>query len=423
MRIAFVLGAFPALSETFVINQITGLIDRGHDVDIYAVHPRREEHVHQVVKEYDLTSRVRYDYVASSPARRLLKAVELLARSSPEQLRVRLKSLDAVSFGNYASRLRLICATAAFDRKQNYDIIYCHFGPNGVKGSFLRKIGALSGKLVVVLHGTDVMVVPDQMDRRCYEEALAGADLLMPISPRWNHLLLNMGCDARKIITHSMGIDCQKYQPLPERKQSTDINIISVARLVEKKGLELGIRAFARLHREKPNVRYTIVGDGPLLGELKNVARQEKVEQFVTFKGALPENELIPLLQSSQFMLCPSLKAADGDIEGVPVAIMEALACELAVVATDHSGIGELIEHGVTGMLSNERDLDDIYGCLRSIADDPESANRLGRNGREGVCRKHDINLLNNRLAEILTALCHAPDTVQQAFATQGTLV
>lgn len=204
-----------------------------------------------------------------------------------------------------------------------------------------------------------------------------------------------------------MGIDCQKFSP--HRIVPTDqrpLRILTVARLVEKKGIEHGIKAFAKMRAQIPRATYTIAGAGELLQGLKELTRRLSLDESVVFTGGIAEDRIVDLLLSSDIFLYPSLTAADGDIEGIPVAIMEALACELCVVATAHSGIPELIEDGRNGLLAPEKCDQALADRLIQLAQTPELRRKLASRAREGILRNHNIDMLNDRLEQIFQALC-----------------
>ena len=407
MKIAFIVGPFPALSETFILNQMTGLLQRGHEVDIYAIHNPQESAVHPCVAEYDLLTRVYYDHTPQDKVERVFKAARVLLRSKRHTGLSKLRALNPLRYGKNAGSLRLICATSPFDRKRNYDVIHCHFGPNGIKAAQLREIGMLSGKIVTAFHGSDISQYPRQQGKNVYKHLFDSDSLFMPISSRWNKQLEDLGCDLAKVVVHPMGIDCQKFAP--NRVTHTDqrpLRILTVARLVEKKGIEYGIKAFAKLHAQLPDATYTIAGTGELSAALKQLARRLSLDHSILFTGGISEDQVIDHLRSSDIFLYPSLTAADGDIEGIPVAIMEALACELCVVATAHSGIPELIEDGRNGLLAPERCDQALAERLIELAKTPELRRKLESRARDGILCNYNIDKLNDRLEQIFQSLC-----------------
>jgi colanic acid/amylovoran biosynthesis glycosyltransferase len=180
------------------------------------------------------------------------------------------------------------------------------------------------------------------------------------------------------------------------------VNLISIARLVEKKGLEYAIRAVGNLAGRGLNVQYKIVGDGPLRRQLEDMVQHEKLGDVVHILGWRSHGEVIHLLDEAHVLLAPSVTSSDGDQEGIPVALMEAMAQGLPVVSSLHSGIPELVEDGVSGFLVQERDIDGLAKKLGDLVEHPHLWQELGRRGREFVEKNHNVGVLNSRLVEIL---------------------
>ena len=131
---------------------------------------------------------------------------------------------------------------------------------------------------------------------------------------------------------------------------------VQACRLIAKKGLPTTLRAFALFPAEHSGARLTVAGEGPLLGELEELAASLGIAASVRFAGFLSQRELGELLGSAHFFLHPSEQGLDGDQEGVPNGLLEAMAYGVPVLATRHGGIPEAVEHGVSGMLVAERD-------------------------------------------------------------------
>ncbi len=172
--------------------------------------------------------------------------------------------------------------------------------------------------------------------------------------------------------------------------------------MVEKKGLEVGLRAFALLRRELPGATWHIVGDGPLRPHLEALRQQLSLADSVLLHGTLPHPEARRVLDQAHILVAPSVTAQDGDQEGIPVVIMEAMAAGLPVVSTRHSGIPELVEDGVTGLLVPERDPEALAQALRRLVLDAPGWPEMGRRGRAIVERDYNTRRLNDRLEQTL---------------------
>ena len=264
MKIAFLVGQFPALSETFVLNQITSLIERGHAVSIFAERRSTETEEHPDVARFDLRRRTRYESMPGFLAR--ASALPGIIRRDGASVR----ALNVAHFGRHAASLRLAWSTTLFERARAFDIIQCHFGALGLKAVLLRAAGALKGKIVTAFHGEDITNYPGRFYGNIYAPLFASGDLFLPISARWNGTLELLGCPSERIRVHRMGVDCSRFAASrPREESSRPFRFVTVARLVEKKGVADAIRAIARLSLP---CEYVVVGDGPLRSSLEDLA-------------------------------------------------------------------------------------------------------------------------------------------------------
>ncbi|MGD1913662.1 MAG: glycosyltransferase [Rivularia sp. (in: cyanobacteria)] len=402
MRIAFIVTFFPALSETFILNQITGLIDRGYEVDIYADDSRKELKVHPDVEKYSLINRTYYNDIPTNKLLRLLNGIRLLLANFHKNPIVLLRSLNFFKYGKNAISLRLLyMAILMQHQKQSYNIIHCHFGYNGLAGVILRDIGAIQGKVITTFHGIDVTNYVKNKGERAYDLLFQLGNIFSPVSELWKRRLIELGCNG-DIIVHRMGIDCSKFSFIARKLRANGVvQIVTIARLVEKKGVEYAIRAIAKLASSKTNLNYTIVGDGPLKESLQQLIKELGVDRIVTFVGLKQQQEVIEILKNSDIMLAPSVTSFDGDREGIPVVLMETMAMGLPIISTLHSGIPELVENGVSGFLTPERDVDALAEKLNYLVENPEIWNNMGAAGRAFVEEHYNIDKLNDKLVEI----------------------
>lgn len=409
LRIAIFVHEFPALSETFVLNQVTGLLDLGHEVTIFAIGPRRDPLVHPDVLSYGLHERLHYRDMPASRVERLLKMPGIVFRWPPGHRKSLLKSLNLSRYGGDARSLSLLYWSNRLSKHADFDIIHCHFGTVGREVAFLREIGAIRGKLVVSFHGVDMSVCVgggEQIYRHLFEHG----DMFLPISDRWKRRLIEMGSDPARTWVHRMGVDIQRFpfqagSSAPGRPGE----ILSIGRLVEKKGIEYGLRAVASLLSRGVPVRYSVVGDGPLRARLESLACELGISHAVAFLGYQDQERVVELVRASDVLLAPSVTDSKGDQEGIPVALMEAMASGVPVVSTYHSGIPELVTSGVTGFLAEERDVEGLARALHDLIEDSALCKRIAVAGREKVAAAFDVHVLNKQLEAHYHALVAAP--------------
>lgn len=400
MKIAFIVSGFPALSETFILNQITGLLDMGYDVEIFADFNPKEKKVHSDVEKYQLMRRVHYFNIPHNRIKRILKAIFLIIKNFHKAPLKILKSLNVFRYGKTALSLRLLYTLIPFLDKK-FDIIHCHFGPNGIIGVHLKEIG-ISGKYITSFHGYDVNSYPKIMGKNVYNVLFKNGDFFTTNTNFTKQQVVKLGCDEKKIIILPVGLRVEKFKFSIRKIQPREpIKILTVGRLVEKKGHEYAIKAIAKIVKKHKNIKYIVAGDGPLRANLENLALKLGIMNHVEFLGAVEQNEVLNLYQQAHIFILPSVTASNGDREGQALVLQEAQATGLPVVSTLHNGIPEGVLEGKSGFLVPEKDVDALAERLEYLIEHPEIWPEMGKYGRKFVEEKYDIKKLNQKLVEI----------------------
>lgn len=404
MKIAFFVRFFPVLSETFILNQITGLIDRGHDVDIYASRPRSVDFqvVHADVERYHLMERTRY--FCDMPRNYFLRVLKTLAliikRRAWLHPMVLLSALNVLKFRREAMSLRILYVATLLAGKE-HAVVHCQFGNLGLDVLPLKQIGAISGKLVTSFRGNDLTGCL-QTKRICYRRLFSEGDLFFPVCEGFRQRLIKNGCSPTKIIVHRSGVDLAKLQySVRRRTEGEPTKLVSIGRFVEKKGFTYAVKAIARIIGSGYKVSYSLIGDGELRAYLEQLIDQLGVGDHIRLPGCMPHSEVVLYLRNSHLLLAPSVTGTDGDQEGIPNVLKEAMAMGIPVISTLHGGIPELVDNGKSGFLVPERDVEALADRVAYLMDHPEKWPEMGVNGRKCIEKYYDINRLNNTLVEL----------------------
>ncbi|ENR5681624.1 colanic acid biosynthesis glycosyltransferase WcaL [Escherichia coli] len=406
MKVGFFLLKFPLSSETFVLNQITAFIDMGFEVEIVALQKGDTQNTHAAWTKYNLAARTRW--LQDEPTGKVAK----LRHRASQTLRGihRKNTWQALNLKRYGAESRnlilsAICGQVA--KPLHADVFIAHFGPAGVTAAKLRELGVIRGKIATIFHGIDISsrevlnhYTPE------YQQLFRRGDLMLPISDLWAGRLQKMGCPREKIAVSRMGVDMTRFSPRPVKAPATPLEIISVARLTEKKGLHVAIEACRQLKELGVAFRYRILGIGPWERRLRTLIEQYQLEDVVEMPGFKPSHEVKAMLDDADVFLLPSVTGADGDMEGIPVALMEAMAVGIPVVSTLHSGIPELVEADTSGWLVPENDARALAQRLAAFSQlDTDELAPVVKRAREKV--EHDFNqqVINRELASLLQAL------------------
>ena len=415
-RVLVVTGEFPKLSETFVINHITGLIELGLDVTIFAEHRGGADQWHRDVDRYRLMDKVLWygmpealrsarDHLSRTSKEIQRNIRDLTERASivglpPPMDEVARQLMDEQARTDL--KLRLFHAAEVLNnRGAPFDIAHCHFGHRGLFASELKKMGVLDAKIAVSFHGIDVTEHIRRKGIHVYDALKKQADLSLPISNFFRERLLKLGMSPQSTLVHHVGIDCDTFRFRPRVPNGRgQIRILTVGRLVPKKGVEYAIRAVDALVKDMPSreITYDIIGDGPEHSRLVKLAGELGLGDVITFHGSLPHDEISGWMAKSHIFLAPSVTGQDGDMEGIPTTIMEAMASGMPVVSTLHSGIPELVQDGETGLLCAERDYKALAEKLKLFCANPEIWPEFGSSARKVVEKDFNIAKQNARV-------------------------
>ncbi|MFE4104667.1 glycosyltransferase [Almyronema epifaneia] len=406
MKVAFIVGEFPVLSETFIINQITGLLDRGYSVDIYADCPGDWSKLHGDVIAYNLRSRTHYlPEVPSNLFWRAIKGGGLLAKRLMQAPGETLRSLNFVKYGEPALSLWLLY-TLIPHFAQRYDIIHCQFGTVSFRGMAFQTINAPTAKLLTMFRGQDISRFIQLKGPHIYDRLFQVGDYFLANCKFFQQRAIELGCPPDKIRVHGSGLDCSRF-PFQARNLPSNgsVRVATVGRLVDKKGIEYAIRAIAKCRQTYPKLEYWIIGEGPLRSSFEQLIESLNLSENVKLLGKKSQEELIALLQQTHLFVAPSVTASDGDQDAPVNVLKEAMAMGLPVISTFHGGIPELVEDGISGFLVPERDAAAIAAKLRYLIDHPERWPAMGQAGRAFVEKHYDLSDLNDRLAELYQQL------------------
>jgi colanic acid/amylovoran biosynthesis glycosyltransferase len=292
-------------------------------------------------------------------------------------------------------------ALVAALQKTDACVLHIYFGQIAVH--LLPLIRAWKKPSIVSFHGADVTV---DMNKPAYREAtlriLQAVKLVLVRSESLRRLVVDLGCDPNKIEVQRTGIPMQQF-PFLERDfpKNGEWRFVQAGRLIEKKGLPVTLRAFSTFLKQHPSARLTIAGEGPLFPDLQKFTRELRVTDRVSFTGFISQEQLREIYYRSHIFLHPSQTGRDGNQEGIPNSMLEAMATGLPVFATEHGGIPEAVENGASGVLVPERGDEVLARALLNAAQEPGLLSRIARSGAESVRKNFDLQQQAQRLEDI----------------------
>jgi glycosyltransferase involved in cell wall biosynthesis len=293
---------------------------------------------------------------------------------------------------------------ASYLRREDVSVVLAEFGHTGAK---LQDACAVADiPLVVHFHGYDAYSTAIlEKYGASYRRMFSTCAAVVAVSEDMKRQLLRLGVPAEKLVLNSYGVDCERFAGA--RPGSAPPAFVAVGRFVEKKGPHLTLLAFRKVLQSCPEARLRMVGDGPLLAVCRDIVKGADLAGSVELPGALSHAEVAECLRSARAFVQHSVRSSTGDSEGTPVAVLEACAAGLPVVATRHAGITEAVIDGTTGFLVEERAVDSMAERMIELARAPRLADRLGRAGREHMRAHYTIDQNISGLWQILCDAAH----------------
>lgn len=273
-------------------------------------------------------------------------------------------------------------------------LVHAHYGPAGLRMLFLGL------PLLVTFHGFDTSSLPatDPSYRRALPHLFQHAAGVLAVSETVRERLVRLGCPEDRLHVIPMGVPV--LPPRPRLAHGGDVRAITVARLHPVKGVPDLVDALGKARALGAPLSLDIVGDGPERAEVERRIDAGGLRGTVRLHGTCAPAEVARLLGESDLFALNSRTTPDGDAEGLPVSVLEAMEASLPVVATRHGGIRDAVEDGRTGLLVEERDTSAFAAALARVAGDPALRGRLGAAGRARVEREFDLERCAARLLE-----------------------
>ncbi len=390
-RVGYVLKMYPRFSETFIVNEILALEAAGERLDIFSLRLPVDGRFHEQLA--DVRAPVTYLPHQLKPAE-LWEVLQRGLHALP-RLSVDLPDVLALGVNDAACAVQL----AMLVRDLGITHLHAHFA--SVATDVARVAARLAGVgYSFTAHAKDIYhesVEPARMRRK-----LADASAVVTVSDyNRRHLQQTYGHAADHVVRIYNGINLEQFSFDPPRDRPPVV--AAVGRLVEKKGFTHLVDAVAEMVRADRDVRLDIVGAGDQQPALRAQVAALGLADEVRFLGALPQAQVREVVRSAAALAAPCVVGADGNRDGLPTVLLEAMALGTPCVATPVTGVPEAVRHGETGVIVPEADGHALAGALSTLLDDAALRRRLAANARALVEWEFDIRRNSARLREILT--------------------
>ncbi len=379
LRIAYLVKMYPRFSETFIVNEILAHEAAGVDIQIVSLRSPVDGRYH----EDHARVRAGVTYVPSGElkATGLWQLLHTTAARFPNAWRI-LAEEPALDMADMCQAMWL--APVLVDR--GVDVVHAHFG--SVAATVARLVYRLTGiPYLFTAHAKDIY--HDTVDAADLRAKLADAAAVVTVSDyNLDHLRTTFGRDAERVVRIYNGLPLQRftYAAPVDRPR----HIVAVGRLVEKKGFDVLVDACRILCERGVPFTCDIVGSGPDEAALRRQIDAAHLDDVVRLVGPRPQGDVITAVQQASVFAAPCVVGKDGNRDGLPTVLIEAMALGTPCVSTDVTGIPELVQDGVTGLLVAQNDARALADALERLLADDDLRVRLALSARDRIERHFD---------------------------------
>jgi glycosyltransferase involved in cell wall biosynthesis len=390
-KIVYIIGTFPSLTMTFIDREVRTLRQWGVDLQVVSVR-KPAPGMPLSLEQRQLQQGVLYLlpvkwwslilgnlYFALFRFRVYVQTLFYLATRPHPDLRSRWMTWLHFAEGVYAAHLL---------RKRSFDQLHAHFADRAATVALVAS-RLLGIPYSLTAHANDIYVKPVLLCEKMSEARF------VTTCTRYNytHLLRLMGEGfGNKLHLVYHGLDLTRYRLVSSFSTRDRPLLLSVGRLTEKKGFAYLIDACGHLKNQGYDFECHIIGEGPLRPELEQQIDRLRLQDRVTLCGALAHEAVVDKYREATLFVLPCIVAEDGDRDGIPNVLIEAMAMQLPVVSTYHSSIPELVEDGTSGFLVPPKDKEALAEALVRLLDNRALCTELGQNGREKVLKDFDLD-------------------------------
>lgn len=385
-RLGYLLRMYPRFSQTFIVNEILELERQGADLSIGSLRKPDEGLFHESFARV----RTRADYFPETvfePGSGHWQGQWELMRQGPLRFARHVTSTAlrrSIGWIEWLQAYHVVRWAA----KRRIGHVHVHFGTEEATVAMLaRRLGGPTYSLT--LHAFDIF--RDNVDRRLLTEKINGSAFTVTVCESNRRFLVNTlpRLEPSRVRVNYNGVDLSRFRDegLPREPRS----ILSVGRLIEKKGFRYLIRAVALLRDQGFATTCTIVGDGRDKKSLEEECKELGVGELVRFAGAMTQDAVRDAMQRTACFVLPCVQAKDGNVDALPTVLLESLGCGCPCVSTSISGVPEILEHEVSGLLVEPGDVEALARAIRRVLDEPGLARRLALQGRARSEERFDV--------------------------------
>ena len=406
-EVAFIVTYFPTVSETFIVNQINGLIDAGYNVRLFAYNKVDSEIIHESLKQHGLLQKV--NYFMKPPVSKLSRLITFFKWTLQHIFKIKwrlfFKSINVFEFGKDAYTLKLFFEAQWFLVPFDFKLIHAHFGMNGNRIAYLKSCGIIPEKvkLINTFHGYDL--TPDKLVvyKDEYKYLFEEATVFTVNTPYLEGLLKQLNIHGKPTYILPVGLDINYFKRKNIKENNSYFDLVFCGKLITLKGPDLAIDILLKLHKlGYSSVRLHLIGDGMLRDQLKKQVESNLMQKNVFFYGALSQEDIIQRFEQSDVFILPGRYDPEtGRAETQGLVIQEAQAMSLPVIVSDVGGMKYGLIPNESGFVIDEGNIDGFVEVIEKLIVNPKLKLEMGEAGRVLVEKNFDNKILVKKLQDI----------------------
>ena len=407
-KVCYLLEKFPRTSETFILNEITGLIDIEYPTEIISLDKTKDSVIHEQYFKYNLDKKTVYLPFKENEKREEYTSFEIFTKGTRDLFsskilnrkeKFKLLSLcydpvmgREIALKKFSSVLKIIKVI----KERKIEHLHLHFATDAVELACI--LHQLSGiPYTFTTHAFDIFVSPSVNIKKWAGDAKKVVTI-SEFNKKYMNEQLDIPLEKIEVVPNSKYL--QKLMPIKEYRTSP-FKIISVSRIVEKKGYPYLVEACGILKEKGIEFCCEIQGEGPQKAELKRLIKENNLEKEIKLGGALAHKEVLQFMGTGSVFVLPCIRAHNNDMDGTPNVLMESMAIEVPTISTDVTGIPEFIDDEVNGIIVPQKNPEALAEAILKIKNNPVFAEKIRKRSREKIKDKFNVEKNVSKMAKI----------------------
>jgi len=406
-KILVIVTEFPSVTETFILNQITDLIDRGNDVTVFTYNKSNDNIIHQLFLDYNLEKKTITHFKNQKSKWLICKEGFKFFRKYRNHLEFKklLFLLSPIYFKTNLKKLKIYYDLPVLLFKESFDIVHCHFGFNGKKVADAYEIGICNyPKAILSFHGSDLTPSKVEIYKDAYKTIFKYFNGYTVNSKYLQEILLRVNPFVKNYFLIPEGLKEQNLQShLEVKSESSTFDIVFCGRLINWKGPDRAIRMLKKMiDLGYSDVHLHIIGNGEMMFELQSLTNQFEINNHVIFHGSLSQEKVFKIMAMSSVFLLPGIAEKQTQrSEAQGLVLQEAQFFKLPVITSNVGGIKYGMIPNETGFLIESKNEEEFVEKLILLYKNPDLRKEMGEKGQRFVLNEFESKIIGDKLISV----------------------